>query len=199
MPLSDMLEDFSEAPARAATGLTDVMLEEEKLQAFEKGYQAGWDDSTKAQQQSAAHLSEDFARNIRDLSFTYQEACTAVIGAMEPLVREIVTSVLPDLAHETLAVRVAELLQHEVAAHGALPVTIVTAPGHGAALEAILPNDATLPLDIREDSTLADGQVQLRLGDAVERDIDLTGVLAGIGTAVEGFFQQAEQTVKERA
>lgn len=118
---------------------------------------------------------------------------------MEPLIRQVVSCVLPPLAQQTLGVRVAQLLQEEVAAHGALPVTIVTAPGQSTALEAILPDDAALPLDIREDSTLAEGQVQLRLGEATEREIDLTDVLAGIGTAVEGFFQQAEQTLKERA
>ena len=199
MPLSRVLEDFSEAPAPATTALTDVMLEEEKLQAFKKGYQAGWEDSAKAQKDSTAHLSEELAQNLRDLSFTYQEACTAVLGAMNPLIGQVVTSVLPGLARDTLGVRVAELLQQEIAANGALPVTIVTAPDQGPSLETILPQDAALPLDIREDGTLAEGQVQLRLGDVAERDIDLTEVLAGIGTAVEAFFQQAEQTLKERA
>ena len=70
MTLSALLEDFSEPQPGTTVALTDVMIEEEKLQAFEKGYQAGWDDSAKAQKDSAAHLSEEFASNIRDLSFT---------------------------------------------------------------------------------------------------------------------------------
>ncbi|MEQ9243157.1 flagellar biosynthesis protein [Roseovarius indicus] len=199
MTLSALLEDFSEPQPGTTVALTDVMIEEEKLQAFEKGYQAGWDDSAKAQKDSAVHLSEEFASNIRDLSFTYQEAYAGVVGAMEPLIRQIVTSVLPVLAQDTLGARVTELLKNEIDANGPQPVTIVTAPGQATALEAILPEETGLSFEIREDTSLAESQVQLRLGDVAEREIDLAEVLAGIATAVEAFFQQASQTLKERA
>lgn len=199
MALSHLLEDFGDNPPGTEVLMTDVMIEGQKLEAFEKGYQAGWDDSAKAQQENASQISEDFAGNIRDLSFTYQEAYAGFVTAMEPLISQIVSAVLPKLAMDTLGLRVADLLQQEIETHGRQPVQILTAPGSAGALRAILPDDEILTIEIEEDETLAEGQVHLRLGTAAEREIDLQDVLAGIGAAVEGFFQEASEALKETA
>jgi len=199
MAISHLLEDFTEPQTGRKDMLTDVMLEELKLQAFETGYQAGWDDSAKAQHDSTASISEDFARNIRDLSFTYHEAHAGFITAIEPLIRQIVATVLPALARDTLGIRVAGLLQEEIEAHGPQPVRLITAPGSAEALRAVLPEDGPMMIEIREDSTLAEGQVQLRIGEDAEREIDLREVLDAITAAVEGFFQEASHRWKETA
>lgn len=198
MPIAHLLEEFSDISDGTAVTITDVMIEEQKLASFEKGYQAGWDDSARAQQDSSTRISEDFARNIRDLSFTYQEAHGAFVADMEPLIRDLVNSVLPKLAQETLGRRITDILTTEVEAQGQAPVLLVTAPGQSDALQAILPETTTMPVEIVEDATLADGQVQLRFG-GTEREIDLAKVLETIGAAVEGFFQEAGQPMKETA
>jgi len=199
MPVADLLEDFGDSLAATDGAMTDVMIEDQKLDAFERGYQAGWEDSTKAQADSAERISEDFARNLRDLSFTYQEAYAGIIAGMEPLMRQIVEVVLPQIAKDTLAERVAGILMQEIAAYGHQPVELVTAPESAEALRAILPDDSTMPTEIREDSSLAEGQVQLALGTSIEREIDLQEVLGAIATAVEGFFQETSQSLKETA
>ena len=113
--------------------------------------------------------------------------------------RQIVEVVLPQIAKDTLAERVAGILMQEIAAYGHQPVELVTAPESAEALRAILPDDSTMPTEIREDSSLAEGQVQLALGTSIEREIDLQEVLGAIGTAVEGFFQETSQSLKETA
>ena len=199
MPVADLLEDFGDSLAATDEAMTDVMIEDQKLDAFERGYQAGWEDSTKAQADSAERISEDFARNLRDLSFTYQEAYAGIIAGMEPMMRQIVEVVLPQIAKDTLAERVAGILMQEIAAHGHQPVELVIAPESAEALRAILPDDPTMPTEIREDSSLAEGQVQLALCTSIEREIDLQEVLGAIATAVEGFFQETSQSLKETA
>jgi len=199
MPVADLLEDFGDSLAATDEAMTDVMIEDQKLDAFERGYQAGWEDSTKAQADSAERISEDFARNLRDLSFTYQEAFAGIIAGMEPMMRQIVEVVLPQIAKDTLAERVAGILMQEIAAHGHQPVELVIAPESAEALRAILPDDPTMPTEIREDTSLAEGQVQLALGTSIEREIDLQEVLGAIATAVEGFFQETSQSLKETA
>lgn len=198
MPISHLLEEFSGISDGVSATITDVMIEEQKLASFEKGYQAGWEDSARAQQDSSTRISEDFGRNIRDLSFTYQEAHGAFVADMEQLIRQLVNSVLPKLAQETLGQRIAEILTAEVEAQGQTPVRLVTAPGRGEALQAILPETTAMPLEIEEEASLADGQIQLRFG-STEREIDLAKVLETIGAAVDGFFQEAGQTMKETA
>jgi len=198
MSLSDILEDFSVHPTSTPVVLSDVMFEEQKLDAFEKGYKAGWEDCAEAQKSSETRVAEDFASNIRDLAFTYEDAQAAILGAMEPVVRQMVDTVLPGIAHDTLGVRISELLQSELSRHGRQPVQIETAPGNAVALRAILPQDSALDLEVKETDTLGEGQVRIRFGQSSEQEIDLSHVLEGIRTASEAFFQQAT-TLKETA
>lgn len=199
MPVSHLLEDFAGIAARSGENLSEGAIEDLKLDAFEKGYQAGWDDSAKAQRDSSTSLSEDFARNIRDLSFTYHEAYAGFVAAIKPVIGQIVTAVLPELAHATLGARVAALLEALVEAHGRQPVLLVTAPACAGALQAALPQDGGLPVEIRQDATLGEGQVQLRFGGAAESEIDLQEVLDGIRAATESFVQQTAPQRKETA
>ncbi len=199
MSILHLLEDFSDHIAGTPVAVTDVMLEDQKLAAFEKGYQAGWDDSAASQKDSKTRISEDFAQNVRDLSFTYQEAYSGLLGAMHPLISQMVNAVLPVVAQETLGVRIAELLQQHVAAHGQREVSIVTASPNIEGLRAILPQTDTLPIDISEDATLSEGQVHIRVGADWEQEIDLAEVLEGIRAAVDGFFQEASNALKETA
>lgn len=194
MSLSSLLEDFAQEAAQPVADLTEVGLEEQKLESFEKGYQAGWEDSTRAQEDSGTHISEDFARNIRDLSFTYEEAQAGVLAAMEPVVQEMVNAVLPAVAHDTLGPRIVEMLQAALAEHGRQPVLLTVAPGSASALRTILPEDIDLPLEIEETPTLAEGQVQLRFGETEESEIDLTRLLEGIRAASDSFFREMHDT-----
>ena len=199
MSVTHLLEDFGESRPGNELFMTDVMIEEQKLDSFEKGYQAGWDDSAKAQKDSSKQISQDFAQSIQDLSFTYQEAYTGFVTEMKPLMRQIVDTVLPKIAMDTLGLRISEMLEQELATHGAQPVRLATAPNSARTLSSLLPEGQAMPLDIEEDDTLAEGQVHLRFGTQSEREIDLQEVLDGISTAVDAFFQETTQTLKETA
>lgn len=199
MPITHLLEDFGTLARGTPVALTDVSLEEQKLEAFEKGYQAGWDDSVKAQHDDSTHLSTDFAQNIKDLSFTYHEAYNGMLTAMEPLIRQLVDAVLPQVARDGLGAQITDIIQSFVKEHGQHPVRIVVAPASVAALEAVLPQDDALPLDISEDATLAEGQAHISFGQEGEREIDLQGLLQQISGAVDAFFHGRSDQHKETA
>lgn len=192
MSISHLLEDFSAYARGRPVSLTDVSLEEFKLEAFEKGYQAGWDDSAKAQSDAAGHISADLAQNLQELSFTYQEAYAAVLNALRPLIEQTVQQVLPKLAHQGLGAQVSELLSEMARDHGRQPVEMVTAPQNAAALEAVIDQHEALPIELRAEPSMSDGQVYLRFGEA-EREIDLTAVLDAIESVVSGFFDEQEK------
>lgn len=195
MAISDRLEDFGGYVRGAAVSLTGVALEEARLASFEKGYQAGWDDALKAQAEDSRQISADFAQNLRDLSFTYEEAYTAVMDGLRPLLEEMLATVLPEMARQSLGARLAEQL-HEIAReHGRRPVEIVAAPADMAALQDLAGVDTSLTLTLSEEPSLAEGQVFLRFGEC-EREIDLADLLQGLGETVAGYF---EETRKETA
>lgn len=187
MSIAHLLDDFGGGAGEGPCILTDVSLEDERLDAFEKGYQAGWDDSLKAQRDDARHIAADLAQNLRDLSFTYEEAYAAVLGATVPVVEQALQAVLPRLAQEMLLPRLSELLLKLARQHGRKPVHIIAAPDDQEALRHLRATMPDIEVLLETDPALASGQVQLSFGEA-EHEVDMTEVLQTIDAALAAFF-----------
>ncbi len=191
MPLRlELFDDGGDKADRAAkaTVVTDAgALEEARLAAYEQGYTAGWDDAVAAQGEDQARLRADLARNLQGLAFTYHEARSHILRAIEPLFETILARILPDLARVALAPRVLEALAPLAAAAADTPVDLVLNPAARPAVEAALAEAPPLPLHIVEEPTLGEGQAYLRLG-ASETRIDLDRAVAEISAAIRGFF-----------
>lgn len=193
-----VLESF-DAPRRAASadapGAEDTVTEEQRLGAFEKGYKAGWDDSAAALAEEHQRLSADFAANLGDLSFTYHEARAHVMKGVEALLKELVAKVLPKAAEEALPAVVWERVSAMMEDAASSPLRILVAPGCRADIEAIFPADPGFPLVIREETTLAEGQVFLRTGD-VEQAIEISAALDDIQSALTDFFTAQQEGLR---
>jgi len=193
--ISHLLEDFGETRPEAQVAADEVSLEDERLKSFETGYQAGWDDAVKAQTEDARRITADLAQNLQDLRFTYEEAYSAVMQALHPLLAQMTTTILPRLAHQSLVPRLTEMLHELARDQGRCSVEIAAAPDDMARLGHLLENEPDIGAALVEDDTLGPGQIYLRFGDA-EREIDLSATLDGIDAAVAGFF---DQHLQERA
>jgi flagellar biosynthesis/type III secretory pathway protein FliH len=180
--------DTEEKPKKTNTVVLDRMaLEDEKLASYDSGYRAGWDDANAAQSDDKAKISADLAHNLQTLSFTYHEARTHILKAVEPLLLQVVGRLLPEIAREALAPFVLETLMPLAEGMGEAPVTLVLNPAARAAVEALLEQATGLPLTIQEEPTLGEGQVYIKLGN-VETQVDLDQATADIAAAVRGFF-----------
>lgn len=187
--LADFLEDFGvvHAPSTPAAVLhDDTELETAKLEAFDGGYRAGWEDAIKAQKDDHARISSDFAQNLQDLSFTYHESYGQVMNGVSPLLEDVVGKLLPGMVRETLGLHVAEQLQAMAREIGALDVLIAVAPGYADSVRPLLETDFGFPVQLVEDETLADGQADIRFAET-ERQIDLSGLVSDVAQAVQGF------------
>jgi len=182
-----------DAPLARTTVVMDVgALEDLRILAYEQGYTAGWDDAAAAQTDDQARIKADFARNLQSLGFTFQEARIHVLRAIQPLIEEIVSHLLPKIARESLASVALEALMPLAGQMADAQVTLVLNPVSRAAVEALLEQATGLPLIIIEEPTLGEGQVYLRLGDSETR-IDLDRATADIAIAVRDFFNTTEQ------
>ena len=180
--------DTEEKPAKTRTIVLDrVALEDEKLASYDTGYRAGWEDANAAQSDDQSRIGADLARNLQSLGFTYHEARTHILKAIEPLMVEIVGRLLPEIARETLAPFVLETLMPLAEGLSDAPVTLVLNPTARAPVEALLEQATGLPVRIEEEPTLGEGQVYIKLG-AVETQVDLDKAIADIAAAVRGFF-----------
>jgi flagellar assembly protein FliH len=191
MPARLQLEVFEAAAERQAGGATVVLdsgdLEETRLAAYDEGYKAGWDDAVAAQDGDASQTRSEVARNLQALSFTYHEARTHVLRALQPLLVDLVGQLLPQIARDSLPYHLAETLMPLAEQAAEAPVTLLVNAGTRGAVEALLASRAGLPVTIVEEPTLGDGQAWLQLGE-IETRIDLDAAAADLRALLSDFF-----------
>lgn len=195
--LGDLLEDFGLRPSIAEPPLAprdDDEIEAARLEGFDTGYHAGWDDAIKAQSEDRTRISSDFAQNLQDLSFTYHEASAQVLNGIAPLLEEVVGKLLPAMQRETLGLHVAEQLSRMAREIGALEVEIAVASGCAEAVAPLLEADIGFPLRLVEDETLAEGQADIRFA-GTEKQIDLSGLVNDVAQAVRGVMHDNRRSI----
>jgi len=194
MSIAHLLDNFGTSNPSAGTPIDEIALEEERLEAFEKGYQAGWDDAVRSQVEDGRRITADLAQNLQDLNFTRQEMHAAIMDELHPLMQQVTQAVLPQLCRSTLVPRILEILETWLEQEGDQPVSIAASPEDKAILEALFTQQPELDCTIIEDTTLASGQTFLRIGDA-ERSVDMTDVLQRIEQAVRAFYSENQKAV----
>lgn len=193
MSIAHLLPDFGAAtpPEPDRPPLSAEADETRRLEAFEEGYRAGWDDAVKAQSEDEARVRADLARNLQEMTFTYQEAYTQISRALAPIFERIAEAILPEAARATLGAHVAEQLT-ELARGGAEGVAEVSvAPESEAAVAALLESELPFPVRIRTDPMLGVGQAELGYG-AAERAVDLDTAIATVTDAIHAYFHEPE-------
>ncbi|MEX3316354.1 hypothetical protein [Sulfitobacter sp. PS-8MA] len=190
--LSHRYHDFGTSAAGDAEGAIAEAVQDEKLQSFEAGYQAGWDDAVKAHTTDRDRAASETAQSLQDMSFTYHEVQRKLLDALHPLLRCVVAKVLPVAAHATLAEQVVELLGKMLADNAEGGIEIVVAPEQMDAMQETLSQKIKLPFLLTAEPTLSPGQVYLR-ANAQEREINLDTVLLGLSDALDAFFLQSRQ------
>ena len=168
--------------------IAEAEVEELRLAAYEQGYSAGWDDAVTAQNDEVARLRADLGRNLTEMSLAYRDARRHVLGTLEPLLHDMVTKVLPTIAHQTLGQMILEQLLPVAETMSAAPIIVTTGPGNREIVGRLLTAQTGLPIIVREEATLGEGQAFLKLA-ASETRVDLDGVIAAIAGAVAAFFR----------
>lgn len=181
------------APAQA-TEISADLLEQTRLDAYEAGYKAGWDDATQAETESQGRIGAEFARNLQDLGFTFHEARSHVMQALEPLLAGMVERVLPELVSRTIGQTIVEELLPLASRVADTPIEVVVSPASKPALEPMLVA-AAVPFTLVEEPTLAEGQVFLRSGKT-ERHIDFADAVDRIGAAIRDLYDLNEKAFR---
>ncbi len=179
-----------EPPPPPAISAEEV--EKIRLEGYEAGYQAGWDDATRAESEDQSRIGAEFARNLQDLGFTFHEARSHVMHALEPLLTGMVEKVLPSIVSETIGQTIVEELLPLASQAADTPIEVVVSPSSRPALEEMLADATSVPFLLHEEESLAEGQVFLRSGKT-EKHLDLTGAVDRIGKAINGLYELNEK------
>jgi flagellar assembly protein FliH len=106
----------------------------------------------------------------------------------------MIESLLPKLARDALGLHIIELLNELVRQQSAQSVEIAIAPENREAVARLLTDDFNMPVTLKDDSQLSEGQADIRFGK-IERRVDLTAVLTKVHEALEGFFHENRKEV----
>lgn len=170
-------------------------VEDQKLQAFEAGYQAGWDDATKAQTDEKERITAEFGQNLIDMKFTYQEALSELTVSIEPIMKAIVEKLLPEAMRAALSAHILDQVASMVNASADRPIEVVVSTGNVERVTKLIARMSEEPIKVVAETSLADGQAFVRLGET-ERQIDLESLIEGVSKAVEAFFYEAHREIE---
>ncbi len=165
-------------------------LEDQKLQAFEAGYQAGWDDAIKAQAEDKEKFSAELSQNLLDMSFTYQEALSSLTVSLEPAMRQIIEKLLPEIVRTALGAHILEQIQAVLSDQVGQTVSIVVNPQNTESIKSILGETLKDPFELAGEDSLGEGQAFVRIGEE-ERQVDLDTVVAEVSKAMTAFFHES--------
>jgi flagellar assembly protein FliH len=185
--------DFGKELSRAeAEAQSAQATEEESLEAFERGYQAGWDDAAAAHESEQAKATSELSQKFQELSFTYHEAYAKLALSIKPLMTKFVTTLLPEVAHHALGAQIMAEVEKLLDINGEGALEIAVAPENLEQMTELLSSESAPPFAIVEEPTLSAGQVYIRV-NSDERQINLDAVLTAVTDAVEAFFDSAEK------
>ncbi|WP_187431459.1 hypothetical protein ROLI_038600 [Roseobacter fucihabitans] len=194
MSLSHRYRNFGQSSVEVEDNdlLSSEGIEDQKLQSFEEGYQAGWDDAIKAQTDATMKVSTELGQNLQDMSFTYQEALSKLTLSIEPVMHQIVEKLLPAFARQTLGSHIIGELRDLVKLHAGQPIEIVISPENVETIKELAGKNLTDTFQIFEEPSLGQGQAFVRVGSQ-ERSIDIDCVILGVSEAMTAFFHETEQ------
>ncbi len=193
MTISHLLETFN--TSALSTDLSEAGEDsraDKELAIYERGYTAGWDDCARSHTQSEDDAETEFKNTLRELSFTYQEAYTAIVKSLEPLFRQIVEVTLPQLAHDSLGLTLKEQILQVARSHAGNPLEITCHPSQEARLAALVEDDPAMQTRITSDMAFSEGQITLRFANE-ERQIDMDALSSKMKTAVDEFFSELKK------
>lgn len=182
--------------AQNTTELESEAIEDQKLQAFEAGYQAGWDDASKAQSDAKDKVSSELGQNLLDMSFTYHEALAKLTTSLEPAMQQIVEKILPETVRAALGAHILEQVKDLLHGQISPPVEIVVKPKNIEIVQSILKSKLKEPFKIVGESSLGEGQAFIRIGQS-ERQVDLDTMIAEVSKAMTAFFHESALEVED--
>jgi len=170
----------------------EVQSEEMKLEAFENGYKAGWEDAATSHADNLDNVSVELGRNLQELSFTFHEARTQVLKDMRIVFEELISKILPKVAAQTLprviAEQINEIAGNDISSHIELRVH----PSSESIVRQFVAAQSHLKVKVVAEPSFGEGQARLVFIGG-EQNIDLSKVLEIAAQKIEGFFNLNEK------
>jgi flagellar biosynthesis/type III secretory pathway protein FliH len=192
MSISVLYEDFSDLTVsplkpQQSQPIAETATEDMNRASFDDGYKEGWIDAQAAAQSETKELNTEVATALQEAGFAYFEARQHIFKSMRPLLEAIVEQVVPEMARESIALKVVEQLE-QIAEQTEPPMHVLCAPATALKLNDVLEKHVSFPVEVREEATLAETQAVLKFSEG-QTNIDLSSVVDGLKSAISDFYE----------
>ncbi|MGR3617463.1 MAG: hypothetical protein ACU0BB_15680 [Paracoccaceae bacterium] len=196
MTLAHILDDFTLSPnPKPLKLISEEILEEHRLSAFELGYSAGWDDSISSQENSADRVSEALLQSLQELDFTYQEALSEVTKSLSSFFEALVDKILPEIVSQAIGHIILEQLNAAAGSEANERFFLNVSAVDVSAVKAVLAETKYASTQIEVNPDLNPGQVCFRMNDG-EREFDATKLLQSLRHAFAPINFQTNERVE---
>ena len=198
MSLSHLFQDFGTLKPMnvGKKSFNSEEIEDLKLQAYEGGFQAGWEEAIKAQSETMGHVSAGLAASLQNASFEYHELRRTLHESVKSILTEVVETVLPVTAHASLGRHICDLIGTLSLDALDRRIEIAVAPGRDDVVRDLLALELPEPFEVVVDPMMSPDQAILRLGSK-EMDLNLDKTVAEISTAVTNYFEIQKAEVND--
>lgn len=198
--LSDYFQDYTTVSARVPQSGQDLEIDDEEMQstrldAFEEGYKAGWDDAALSGAAVSEQMCQALSQNLQDLSFTYNEASSHVIASIKPLLIQLTGKVLPRIAQEFIGPLVLQTIEDAVRNNARPQVCVTVSESEASHIEKVFEQDFGFPVILASSSELSPGQACIQFENS-EQMIDINSVTDRMSELVSDFLSQNERNLK---
>ncbi|WP_439560071.1 hypothetical protein [Roseinatronobacter sp.] len=157
-----------------------------RVQSYEQGYGAGWQDALQQMRDEDALREGAALEALQAISFTYNEAHAALEASFLSLTETLIEKLVPEIMRLSLPGLVLEGLQQAAARPARSPLTLYCAPLARPALEHVVAAVPGIEIQLLEEASYTEAQVALRVDDH-QKTIDLDAVITQLRDA---FAQQ---------
>lgn len=187
--ISHLYTDFGPAEGDFEAGelVSTDEVQDEKLKAFEEGYQAGWTDAEKNVAAEQNGVGAELVHTLQDLAFTYHEAVARLNRGLKPMFEQMIGTLLPRILPAALRAHVVAELMSIAKTQSDAQIVLRVSDSDLMTIEDLL-NEVNPHLDVtvRADAALKPNQLLLEL-ELHEREINLEQVSQEIVTALNAF------------
>lgn len=188
MSISHILSDFTALQATADFQQPDAM-ETFRLEVFETGYKAGWDDAAKAYDETNTRLSNDVLRNLCDLSLEHQSNYAQLQTRLTTIVNEISNVLIPTVADQSFAPKLIIFLEQQLKDTGMDTLDLHLNSKTARRLGDLMTPDLADRINLKVSPDLSETQAILQInGDAIE--FTFKDAIEKLSDELAGFLSQ---------
>ncbi|MEO9457582.1 MAG: hypothetical protein ABJG56_01240 [Lentilitoribacter sp.] len=191
MSFSQKYEEFEDPDSfsKIASNREARDFDNEKLLAFDAGYQAGWDDATAARQVSDTNLCDALVENLQEISFSFHEAKSGLINEVRPLFDEVLDTLLPEVIRMSIGPHIMEQISSLAREASDQLILVEVSSDDFSSLRAFFEAQNLSSFELKEQVEFTAGQVLLRIGGK-EIEIDFEQTLREIKASINNLFDE---------